>query len=392
MTLDRQGVTRVVRRDVATLSVIGSAALPARSPDSWPQLIDNRGFECTSPDGDVAFLVSASGYGDGPADNVVVFVDGDTTMIHPVEEAFAFAVAPDLVSAYVVTGQDGTAVEKITLADGTRRAFAELPDGVGGRVLAVDDITGRLAVIGTSNPSGTSRGDPAAPDDRLLAYDPAGNLLTSVELSRQGLVDRMGWLDGDRLIVVYSLPTTHVEAIGLDSTVHSSFQPDAEVTSGALAGDRLYLASADGIVSTALDGSDPRPLPLSIARVRDVVAVTDGPIAAPQQTPTVPALTTSPPSPTVCPTTTTMTTAATTEAVTSVPATVDDAAGSSRGSDGGVPATAVIGAVAGLAASDRRSSRHRQATKRRRRTAIVGLANSTVGVPSRTPHAPNHHP
>ncbi|MET0910924.1 MAG: hypothetical protein ABWZ99_15770, partial [Ilumatobacteraceae bacterium] len=346
MTLDREGVTRVVRRDVATLSVIGSAVVPARSADSWPQLTDNRGFECTSPDGDVAFLVSASGY-DGPADNVVVFVDGDRTMIHPVEDAFAFAVAPDLGSAYLVTGPDGTAVEMITLADGTRRAFAELPDGVGGRVLAVDDFTGRLAVIGTSNPSATNRGDPSAPDDRLLTYDAAGNLLTSVELSRHGLVDRAGWLSGDRLIVVYVLPTTHVEAIGVDSTVHSSFQPDAEVTSGALAGDRLYLASADGIVSTALDGRDPRPLPLSIARVRDVVAVTEGPIAAPQQTPAVPTLATSPPSTTgVPPTTTTITTAATTSA----PATVDDlAAGGPRGSGGGVAAPAVMGAVAVLA-------------------------------------------
>lgn len=352
MTLDRQGVTRLVRRDVATLAVIGSAALPDRPPDSWPHLTDNRGFECTSPDGDVTFLVSASGYGDGPADNVVVWVDGDMTMMHSVEDAFAFAVTPELVSAYVVTGQDGTAVEVITLADGTRRPFAELPDGVGGRVLAVDDTTGRLAVIGTSNPSSTSRGDPAAPDDRLVAYDPAGNVLTSVELSRQGLVDRVGWLDRDRLIVVYSLPTTHVEVIGLDATVHSSFQPDAEVSSGALAGDRLYLASGDGIVSTALDGSDPGPLPLSIARVRDVVAVADGPIAAPQPTPTVPAVTSSPPSTTgASSTTTTSTTAATTEAATSVPATVDKAAGGgSRDSGGGAPAAAVIGAAAGLAA------------------------------------------
>ena len=144
-------------------------------------------------------------------------------------------------------------------------------------------------------------GDPAAPDDRLVAFDDPGNVLTSVVLSRQGLVDRVGWLDGDRLIVVYSLPTTHVEVIGLDGTVHSSFQPDAEVSSGALTGDRLYLGSTDGIVSTALDGSDPRPLPLSIARVRDVVAVAGGPIAAPQPTPTTPPPTPSPPSTTDAP-------------------------------------------------------------------------------------------
>ena len=212
--------------------------------------------------------------------------------MHPVEDAFAFAVAPDLSSAYVVTGDGGTMVEVVTLADGTRRLFAELPDGVGGRVLGVDHATGRLAVIATSNPAATNRGDPAAPDDHLIVYDDQGSVLTNVALSRQGLVDRVGWLDSERLIVVYSLPTTHVELIGLDGTVHSSFQPDAEVTSGALSGDRLYLGTPDGIVSTALDGNDPRTFPLSIARVRDVVAIDSGPNAAPQLTPTVPAPTT----------------------------------------------------------------------------------------------------
>ena len=231
MTVDRQGVPRVVRRDVATLAVIGSAALPERPPGSWPQLSDNRGFACTSSDGDVAFLVSASGYGDGPAANVVVWVDGETTAVHPVEDAFAFAVAPARESAYVVTGEHGTAVEEITLADGGRRPFAELPADIGGRVLAVDGATGRLAVIGTSNPSLMSRGDPAAPDNRLVVLDPDGAVLVSVALSRQGLVDRAAWIDRDRLIVVYSLPATHVEVIGLDGTVHSSFQPDPEVTS-----------------------------------------------------------------------------------------------------------------------------------------------------------------
>ena len=174
MTVDRQGTTRVVRRDVATLSVLGSATLPARPPDSWPHLTDNRGFRCTSPDGDVAFLVSASGYGNGPADNVVVWVDGETTTMHPVEDAFAFAVAPDLSSAYLVTGDGGTMVEVITLADGTRRPFAELPDRVGGRVLGVDHATGRLAVIATSNPAATNRGDPAAPDDHLVVVRRSG--------------------------------------------------------------------------------------------------------------------------------------------------------------------------------------------------------------------------
>ena len=50
-----------------------------------------------------------------------------TTTMHPLEDAFAFAVAPDLASAYVVTGEDGTTVEVITLADGTRRRSLSYP-------------------------------------------------------------------------------------------------------------------------------------------------------------------------------------------------------------------------------------------------------------------------
>ena len=83
--------------------------------------------------------------------------------MHPVDEAFAFAVAPDLTSAYVVTGAGGTRVESITLADGTRRPFADLPDGIGGRVLGVDHATGRLAVIATSNPPVRVVGTPPHP-------------------------------------------------------------------------------------------------------------------------------------------------------------------------------------------------------------------------------------
>jgi len=70
------------------------------------------------------------------------------------------------------------------------------------------------------------------------------------------------------------------------------------VGSGAVSGDRLYLGTTDGIVSTALDGSEPRPFPLSIARVRDVAAIDDGPIAAPQPALTVPPPTTTAPPPT----------------------------------------------------------------------------------------------
>ena len=197
-------------------------------------------------------------------------------------------------------------------------------------------------------------------------------------MGRDGLVDRVGWLAGDRLIVVYWLPTTHVEVIGLDGTVHSSFHPDADVRSGTLRGDRLYLGTDDGIVSTALDGSDPRPFPLTIARVRDVVAVAGGPNAAPQPTPTVP--------PPATPSTHRLPRRRRrcarherpTEPETSPPAAADDEDGSG-GSSGGVPAVGVIGAEPPRGA-DRRGARPREATERCRCSAMIdGVATSTVG-------------
>ena len=219
-------------------------------------------------------------------------------------------------------------------------------------MLGVDHATGRLAVIATSNPAATNRGDPAAPDDHLVVFDDQGGLLTNVALSRQGLIDRVGWLDSDRLIVVYSLPTAHVEVIGLDGTVHSSFQPDPDVRSGALSGDRLYLGTPDGIVSTALDGSDPRPFPLSIARVRDVVAIDDGPTAAPQPTPTAPPPTSTPPPPAdPGPATETPASVATaTDAPDISPAAAADHEDSSGGTASGASAAALIGVAAVIAA------------------------------------------
>jgi hypothetical protein len=47
-------------------------------------------------------------------------------------------------------------------------------------------------------------------------------------------------------------------------------------------GDRLYLATDDGVLSTALDGSDAETLQPGIPRVVEVVATTD-PISDPPQ-------------------------------------------------------------------------------------------------------------
>jgi hypothetical protein len=285
---------RLVRRDVATLEPIGSVTLPQRSPTSFPSITDTRGLHCTSPEGDVVFLVSASGYGDGPADNVVVWVEGDSAAMHPVDHGWGLAPAGDGVSAVVLTGEHGTLVERITLADGARRQLTELPDGLGGRFVAVDEATGRLAIVATTNPTLHSRGDPAAPDDRLIVLDPDGTVLSTAALPAPRLVRTVDWLDADRLVVVWGLPATSVDVIELDGTVQSSLQI-VSTESIAVAGDRVYAATDDGVMEMRLDGGESRLLAPSIAHVHDVVAVPAGPLAARQPTPTIPATSQSPP-------------------------------------------------------------------------------------------------
>ena len=190
----QEGRPRVVRRDISTLLPVGSATLPERPPQTFPSITDTRGFHCTSPDGDVAFLVSASGYGDGGADNVVVWVDGDSSTVHHVDHGWGFAVAPDGTTAYLLTGEHGTLLERITLADGTRTPLTELPDGLGGRHVAVDQATGRIAVVATSNPTLHSRGDPSAPDDRLVVLDAGGAILATAALpARASSTPSRGW-------------------------------------------------------------------------------------------------------------------------------------------------------------------------------------------------------
>jgi hypothetical protein len=272
-----------VRRDVATLSTIGSVTLPERARESWPTITDTRGFDCTSPDGDVAFLVSASGYGDLPADNVVVWVDGDSATVHPVEHGWGFAAAADGSSSFLLSGEHGTLVERITLADGTTQPFAVLPDGLGGRELAVDERTGRLAVIATTNPTLAARVDFKAPDDRLVVLGPDGELLSTAPLPAPRVVRSIDWLDGDHVLVVWSLPTALVEVIALDGTIQSSVAVSNE--SIAVAGEHLYAATEDGVVSMGLDGGDRRLLTPTIARVSAVIAVPSGPPAMPQPTP-----------------------------------------------------------------------------------------------------------
>jgi hypothetical protein len=284
MILGPNGEARVVRRDVATLLPVGSATLPDRPPNTSPNILATRGFDCTSPDGDVAFLVSASGYVDG-ADNIVVWMDGDSSTTHYIDEGWGFAVAPDETSGYLLTGEHGTLLERITLADGTRQRLTELPDGVGGRYVAVDAATGRIAVVATSNPTLHSRGDPAAPDDRLVVLDSGGAVLATAALPAPRLIDSVTWMDHDRLLVVSSLPTTMVDVITLDGTVWSTV---AELTGPvAVAGEHLYVATEDGVVEMTLDGRDRRLLAPGIARVHAVVAVPAGPAAAPQPAPTI---------------------------------------------------------------------------------------------------------
>jgi hypothetical protein len=273
--------------------------LPERAPESWPSITDTRGFDCTSPDGDVAFLVSASGYGDLPADNVVVWVDGESATVHPVEDGWGFAAAADGASGFLLSGEHGTLVERITLADGTTQPFAVLPAGLGGRDVAVDEVTGRLAVIATTNPTLAARGDFKAPDDRLVVLGSDGELLSTVTLPAPRIVHSIDWLDADHVLVVWSLPTALVEVIALDGTIQSSTAVTTE--SIAVAGEHLYAATEDGVESMTLDGGQRRLLAPTIARVHDVVAVPSGPLAIPQPTPTLPATPVSRPEPSTRP-------------------------------------------------------------------------------------------
>jgi hypothetical protein len=163
------------------------------------------------------------------------------------------------------------------LANGTQQHFAELPDGLGGRALAVDDATGRVAVFASSD----ATSDPSDPPgvDRLVVLDSVGGVLAvaSLELAGQGTPGAVQWLDGDRLVAFWALTSARVDVIGIDGSLESSFELEAFTAWPGLAvlGDRLYLATDDGVLSTALDGNDARLLQPGIARVVEVVATPD---------------------------------------------------------------------------------------------------------------------
>jgi hypothetical protein len=270
---DDTSTSAVVRWDLATLQPVSSATLPQRSAASGPAWTDNLGFRCTSADGDVAFLLSATSYAESPVDNVVVWVHGTETTVHPIDEAWDFAVAPDYTFGYLLAGAHGTSVETIVLADGTRQPFAELPDGLGGRALAVDDATGRVAVFASSDAASKPWDPPGV--DRLVVLDSGGGLLAvaTLEVGGQGSPGLVRWLEGDRLLAFWNLTAARVDVIRTDGGLESSFEPEGSGGYGpAVLGDRLYFATDDGVVSTAFDGSDVRTLQPGIARVVEVVA------------------------------------------------------------------------------------------------------------------------
>jgi hypothetical protein len=266
------------RWDLATLRPVSSVTLPYRSQALfWPFWTDNLGFRCTSADGDVALLLAASPNTEYADDNVVVWVHGNETTMHPIGDAWNFAVAPDLASGYLIVGEHGTAIETIVLADGTQQPFAELPDGLGGRALAVDTVTGRVAVFASSDATSEPYDPPGI--DRLAILDSGGGVLavSPLELTGLGTPGAVQWLDGDRLIAFWALTSARVDVIRLDGSLESSFELEAFTAWPGLAvlGDRLYLATDDGVLSTALDGNDARLLQPGIARVVEVVATPD---------------------------------------------------------------------------------------------------------------------
>jgi hypothetical protein len=266
------------RWDLATLRPVSSVTLPYRSQaTAWPHWTDNLGFRCTSADGDIALLLTATPYVEHAEDNVVVWVHGDETTMHPIGDAWDFAVAADLGSGYLLAGEHGTMIETIVLADGTQQQFADLPDGLGGRALAVDAATGRVAVFASSDATSAPWDPPGV--DRLVVLDSGGAVLavSSLELAGQGTPGAVQCLNGDRVVAFWALTAARVDVIGIDGSLESSFELEAFTAWPGLAvlGDRLYLATDDGVLSRTYDGNDARLLQPGIARVVEVVATPD---------------------------------------------------------------------------------------------------------------------
>ena len=276
---------QLVRRDVASLGLLSAVVLPERAEGSWPMITDPRALQCVSPDGDVMLLVSASGYGDGGTDNVVVWIDGDAASVHRVDHGWGLAATPDGTSAILLAGRDGTDVERLMLADGSRQLITRLPDGLGGRLVAVEPDSGRLAVIATTNPTLHSRGDPAAPDNRLVVLDADGAVQSVAELGQPQLADSVEWVDPQHVRVEWSLPATAIEVIGLDGSVQTT---PVESTDLTIVDGRVYAATPTGVTETGPDGHR-RLLTPGIAHVNALVAVPNGPTASPQPVPTIPA-------------------------------------------------------------------------------------------------------
>jgi hypothetical protein len=157
-------------------------------------------------------------------------------------------------------------------------------------------------VIATSNPSSESRGDRDAPDDHLVVLSSEGDLLSTAPLPAPRLAHSVEWLDAQHLLVVWGVPSTIVDIITLDGTVQSTLTDSVDpnelghdLVDLAVVGQRVYSGNEDGVVSLALDGADLRRPEPSIARVLEVAAVLDGPIADPQPVPTIPAARQTPP-------------------------------------------------------------------------------------------------
>jgi hypothetical protein len=263
------------RWDLAAMRRLSSVPLPAIAGPG-PFWTDGLGISCTSRDGDLALLLTATPYGFAGS-NGVVWVHEAATSRYPIDDAWDFAVAPDLASGYLLTGLHGTVVETIVLADGGRRPFAQLPEGLGGRALAVDDDTGRIAVFASSD-AGSDPLDPPGVD-RLVVLGDRGNVLgvASLEAPGDGVPGAVRWLDGDRLLAFWSLRVARIDVVTTDGRAESSFYPDPHGAYGpAVHGDRLYIATEDGVVSSAFNGTDARSLDPGIARVVEVAAVPMG--------------------------------------------------------------------------------------------------------------------
>jgi hypothetical protein len=162
---------RLVRRDVASLAAFGTVVLPQRAQDSWPMITDPRALYCVSPDGDVMFLVSASGYGDGGIRLCRLVMAGGLIVALGVFRCFALgdllAAGRVLVALVTAIGHDPDDEQRSRCEQQTAQQPAGT-DGPGQR--DAEALGGPKST--TSSPTTPNTANPAAVPSPIAARNP----------------------------------------------------------------------------------------------------------------------------------------------------------------------------------------------------------------------------